>query len=147
MIDASAFADAFTPLDAAALVVLFGGWARIEHLVRPRPGAKPSTGELMAGWRARWMREAARRENRIVDSQLLASLRGGVALFISGSLLALGGAVALIGRTDQVASVAVDLAGAETAPSAVWTLKLLLVIALLAVAFLHFVWSHRIFGY
>ncbi|MGF1660213.1 MAG: DUF599 domain-containing protein [Rubrimonas sp.] len=147
MIDAPALFDAFGPLDLAALALLFGGWARMEALVRPKPGKTPATAEIMARWRARWFAQTALRENRIMDAQLVGSLRSGVAFFISGALLALGGAIALIGQADRVASVAVDLAGAETAPSAIWTLKLLLVIAVLAVAFLHFVWSHRIFGY
>lgn len=138
---------AFGPGDAAALALLFGSWARIEWLLKPRPGAKPSTGELMAGWRSRWFEEAAARDNRIFDGQLLTSLRSGVALFVSGALIALGGAIALIGRADQVATVATDLAMEATAPRAVWTVKLLLVIAVLAAAFLHFVWSHRVFGY
>ena len=147
MLDAVALSDAFGPLDAAAFALFFGGWALMERLVKPRPGKKPATGEIMAGWRARWFEQAAGRDNRIMDAQLVVSLRGGVAFFISGALIALGGAIALIGQADRVASVATDLAGAETAPRAVWTLKLLVVIAVLAVAFLHFVWSHRIFGY
>lgn len=147
MFDAVALSDAFSPFDLGAVGLLFGGWALIERLVRPRPGKKPATAEIMARWRARWFEQTAGRDNRIMDAQLVASLRGGAAFFISGSLLALGGAIALIGQADRVASVAVDLAGADTAPRAVWTLKLLLVIAVLSVAFLHFVWSHRIFGY
>ncbi len=142
----AAFSAAFGPADAAALAVYAGCWLRIEWLVRPRPGARPSTGEIMAGWRARWFEAAADRDNRILDGQIVASLRQGVALFISGALIALGGAVALTGNAERVASIASDIAG-EQAPAAAWTLKMLLVIAALAAAFLHFVWSHRIFGY
>ena len=141
-----ALAGAFGAADLAAVALFLALWALIERLVRPARGPARSTGEIMASWRMRWFEAAADREVRIMDSQIVASLRGGVALFISGSLIALGGAIALIGRADQVATIAADLAGAE-APRAAWTLKLLLVIATLAAAFLQFVWSHRVFGY
>jgi uncharacterized membrane protein len=137
---------AFGAADFAALALYGGCWARIEWLVRPGGGARQSTGELMARWRMRWFEAAATRDPRILDGQLLASLRSGVALFVSGSLIALGGAIALIGEADRLASIATDLAG-EAGASAAWRLKLIFVAAVLAAAFLHFVWSHRIFGY
>ena len=143
----SGFAAAFHAADVAALALFVALWARIEAMLRPGRDRPPSTGELMAEWRLRWMATAAGRDNRIVDGQLIAALRGGVALMLSSSLIALGGAIALIGRADQVASVAADLAGEATAPRGAWTAKLLLVIAVLAAAFLHFVWSHRQFGH
>jgi uncharacterized membrane protein len=142
----AALSAAFSPADLAALAVYAGCWARIEWLVKPQAGRPRSTGEIIAEWRGRWFEAAAERDNRIMDAQLVASLRSGVALFVSGSLIALGGAIALIGEADQVATIASDLAG-EAAPRGAWTIKMLLVIAVLAVAFLHFVWSHRIFGY
>jgi uncharacterized membrane protein len=142
----AALAAAFGHDDLAALALYAGAWARIEWLVRPRPGRPRSTGEIMAEWRGRWLENAADRDNRIMDAQLVASLRSGVALFVSGSLIGLGGAIALIGEADRVATIATDLAG-ESAPTGAWTVKMLLVIAVLATAFLHFVWSHRIFGY
>jgi uncharacterized membrane protein len=101
----------------------------------------------MARWRHAWFEAVAQRDNPILDGQLLASMRSGTALYVSGSLIALGGAIAMIGQADQVASVATDLAAGAAAPRQAWTLKLLLMIAVLAAAFLHFVWAHRVFGY
>jgi uncharacterized membrane protein len=147
MVTMTALRQAFTAADVAALVFFALCWLSIELLLRPRKGAPRSTGEIMARWRMRWFQRAAERDNRIMDAQLVASLRAGVALYVSGSLIALGGAAAMLGQADQVASVAGDIAGAMEAPRRAWTVKLLLVIAVLASAFLHFVWSHRVFGY
>jgi uncharacterized membrane protein len=146
MLTDTGLAALFTPGDFAALGFYAASWALIEMLVRPRKGPAVSTGEIMARWRHAWFEAVARRENRILDGQLLASMRSGTALYVSGSLIALGGAAAMVGQADQVASVATDLAGAA-APRQAWTLKLLLVIVVLAAAFLHFVWAHRVFGY
>lgn len=140
-------AEAFGAADAAAVAFYFACWGLIEGLVRPRAGPARATGEMMAQWRRRWFEACADRENRIMDAQLVASLREGVALYVSGSLIALGGAVAMLGQADQVASVAEDIAGGLSRPRAAWSMKLLLVILVTALAFLFFVWSHRVFGY
>ena len=140
---------AFTVRDAAALAALIGALLAVEVLLHPRVLGPRSAGEMMSRWRERWFLEAARRENRnrILDTNLLNGLRAAIAFYISGALLALGGAIAFIGQTDQLAMVAQDLAVIEQANRAKWIVKLLVVVALLIVAFLEFVWAHRIFGY
>jgi uncharacterized membrane protein len=147
MFTQTGLAALFAPADLAALALYAASWGLIELLVRPRKGPAVSTGEIMARWRHAWFEAVAQRDNRILDGQLLASMRSGTALYVSGSLIALGGAIAMIGQADQVASVATDLAAGAAAPRQAWTLKLLLMIAVLAAAFLHFVWAHRVFGY
>lgn len=138
---------AFTPLDAAAVALLASSWAAIETALHPRVLGPRSAGELMARWRERWFAVVASRDNRIVDGGLLNGLRTAIAFYISGALLALGGAVAFIGQTDQLAMVAQDLSGEGGAPRVGWIVKMLVVVAILVAAFLEFVWAHRIFGY
>tara|TARA_X000000950_G_scaffold227343_1_gene274453 strand:- start:240 stop:824 length:585 start_codon:yes stop_codon:yes gene_type:complete len=100
----------------------------------------------MANFRREWMREMVTRSPRIFDSQVIASLRQATAFFASATMLALGGGLALVGDTDQLAGVAQDLA-LEKTPDFVWEIKILLVLVMLTNAFLSFVWSHRLFGY
>jgi uncharacterized membrane protein len=61
-------------------------------------------------------------------------------------LLAIGGALALIGNADQVRGVASDFALTE-APLFVWEVKIILILVFTTNAFLKFVWSNRLFGY
>jgi len=136
----------FNPLDAAAVGFLVLGWVwigwRIEH-----PGSsRPSVSQLMARYRREWMVEMLTRQPRIFDSSILATLRQGTSFFASACMIAIGGGLALMGNTERLTGVAADLA-LEQAPAVVWELKILLVILLLANAFLKFVWSHRLFGY
>ncbi len=140
---------AFSVRDAAALGLFAVAWLAVEVVLHPGVLGARSAGELMCRWRERWFLEAARRDNRnrILDSNLLNGLRAAIAFYISGALLALGGAIAFIGQTDQLAMVAQDLAVSEQTGRAKWIIKLLVVVALLIVAFLEFVWAHRIFGY
>jgi uncharacterized membrane protein len=61
-------------------------------------------------------------------------------------MIAIGGGLALLGNTEQLAGVASDLA-IGSAPALVWEIKILVVILFLANAFLKYVWAHRLFGY
>ncbi len=86
------------------------------------------------------------RDNRIFDAQIMGTMRQGTSFFASTSVLAIGGILALIGNTDRLRNVAQEFA-ATTAPEFVWQLKLILVGFFLTLAFLKFVWAHRLFGY
>jgi uncharacterized membrane protein len=61
-------------------------------------------------------------------------------------MIAIGGGLALIGNTEQLAGLAADLTLGMT-PAIVWEIKMMVVLFLLANAFLKFVWAHRLFGY
>ena len=136
----------FTPLDYAALGLLFACWLgigwRVEH-----PGRKHlSTSVLMADYRREWMKQMVTRDPRIFDAQVLASLREGTAFFASTSVIAIGGTLALIGNAEKLGGVASEITLMDH-PAVVWELKLLVVTLLLTNAFLKFVWSNRLFGY
>lgn len=86
------------------------------------------------------------RDVRIFDAQTIGTLRQGTSFFASTCVIAIGGALALIGNAEQVAGVAADLTAAQD-PAIVWELKLLVIVVFLTNAFLKFVWSNRLFGY
>lgn len=136
----------FSPLDFAALAVLAIAWAwigwRIEH---PSP-SRPSVSILVAGFRRDWMYHMVTREPRVFDAQLIGNLRQATTFFASTSMIAIGGGIALIGNTDQLAGLANELTLSK-APNIVWEIKILLVLLFLSNAFLKYVWAHRLFGY
>jgi len=88
LMDRLAALSALDALAVLALVAAFGGisW-RIEH---PKP-SNPSVSWMMAAYRRAWMLEMVKREPRIFDSQIMASLRQGTAFFASTALIAIGG--------------------------------------------------------
>ena len=131
----------FIALGLLALAWFWIGW-RIEN---PRPD-QPSVSNLMADFRREWMAQMVARSPRIFDSQVIASLRQAAAFFASAAMIALGGGLALVGNTEQLAGVAQDLTLAST-PVFVFEIKILASLAFLTNAFLVFVWSHRLFGY
>ncbi|SFR45410.1 Uncharacterized membrane protein [Yoonia tamlensis] len=129
---------------AAAFIML--AWLVIGTLIE-RPGSKrPSVTVLMSAHRREWMKVFVTRSPRIFDSQILASLRQSTSFFASTCLLAMGGVLALIGNTDPLRGVALEVTDVPL-PVVVWQLKLGLVVLFLANAFLKFVWANRVFGY
>ncbi len=136
----------FSVLDALALGLLLISWFVFEWLVERTTARRLSVSVLMAQYRRDWLNEFVIRENRIFDANILGNLRQSTNFFASASMIAIGGALALIGNPERLLGVAQDLSlGSE--PTVVWEIKLLFVVLFLANAFLKFVWSHRLFGY
>ena len=135
----------FTFIDTVAYLLLVAAWLATGVVAEYPPGFRPSVSHLMKDYRRRWMVEFLTREPRIFDISLIDSLRQGTAFFVSGSMIAIGGGIALIGNATTLQGLARDLTiGAETAQLRI---KLIVVVALMANALLKFVWSHRLFGY
>lgn len=135
----------FTGLDTAAFLLLVAAWLSTGFIAEYPPRWRPSVTHLMKDYRRRWMVEFLTREPRIFDISLIDSLRQGTAFFVSGSMIAIGGGVALIGNTATLQGLAHDLTlGAENTQLRI---KLIVVVAMMANALLKFVWSHRLFGY
>ncbi len=134
------------PIDWAALGLLLVSSAGIGWLIESPRVSRISVTRLMSEYQREWMRQLTKRNNRIMDAQVLVSLRQGASYFASTSLIALGALLALIGNPQPLAGVAEGLAHVAT-PAQLLQAKLLLVVLFLANAFLKFVWAHRVFGY
>ncbi|MFU8779194.1 MAG: DUF599 domain-containing protein [Roseovarius sp.] len=136
----------FSTLDALALGGLVLAWLGLGLLIENPPRARPSVTKLMAQYRREWMVQMVARDARIFDAQLLGSLRQGTAFFASATLIAIGGALAMLGDLERVMGIADDLTP-DIVPVIVWEVKILLILIFLTNAFLKFVWSNRLFGY
>ncbi|EYD77316.1 hypothetical protein Rumeso_01023 [Rubellimicrobium mesophilum DSM 19309] len=138
--------SALDPADVAALALLVLAWLGIGWVTEHPPRGRPSVTVMMAGVRREWMREFVRRDNRIFDAQIMASLRQGTAFFASTAILAVGGILALIGNVEPLTGFAQEI-GQREAPALLWQVRLIPSALLLTHAFLKFVWSNRVFGY
>lgn len=136
----------FSPLDFAAVALLFGLWFAIGWRIEHPSAKRASVSVLMAGYRREWMRQMITRSPRIYDAAILGSLRQGTAFFASASMISIGGVLALVGNTEQLIGIADDLTLGRD-PAIVWELKLMVTLFFVTNAFLKFVWSNRLFGY
>ena len=138
--------SSFSALDLVALTLLFAGWLGAGWLVEHPPHNWPSVSVLMRDYRREWMRHFVTRNPRLFDANILASLREGTAFFASACLIAIGGGLAMIGKTDQIAGVARQF-DIQHVPALIWEIKIVVVLFFVANALLRFIWAHRLFGY
>lgn len=137
--------SALSAIDVISVTFMATAFFVIGWLVEHPPASRPSMSGLMAEYRRAWMREFVVRQQKIFDGTVITSLRQATSFFISGTMIAMGGGVALIGNSEKLVLVAEDLTLA--ADAAVIELKVIVVLLFVANAFLKFVWSHRLFGY
>jgi uncharacterized membrane protein len=115
----------------------------LEHTAYGRRGLSAR----MNVYREVWVRNMLRREARMVDMQIMASLQNGTAFFASTSLLAIGGALALIRSTNDALAVLSALPVNLTPTAALWETKCVGLILIFIYAFFKFAWSYRLFNY
>src|ERR1700738_1391874 len=98
-------------------------------------------------YREVWVRRMLDRDARMVDMQIMASLQNGTAFFASTSLLAVGGALALLRSTSEALAVLGALPINLSPSPALWEIKCVGLILIFIYAFFKFAWSYRLFNY
>ena len=83
-----------TPVDIAAILWFFGLWIGYGRIVDSERLRHKSVMGVIQEHRIRWMREMLNRDMRMVDTMILNHLQGGIGLFASTSILAVGWHVA-----------------------------------------------------
>ena len=108
---------------------------------------RDSLSARMHVYREVWVRRMLERETRMVDTQIMASLQNGTAFFASTSLLAVGGALALLRSTNEALAVLGALPVDLTPAPALWEIKCVGLILIFVYAFFKFAWAYRLFNY
>src|SRR6478609_6456893 len=108
---------------------------------------RDSLSALMNVYREVWVRRMLDREARMVDMQIMGALQNGTAFFASTSLIAVGGALALLRATNEALVVLGALPINLTPSPALWEIKCVGLILIFVYAFFKFAWSYRLFNY
>lgn len=137
----------FEPLDLFGVGVFVVSWIGYHLVVESPAGARRSLNGRMDRRRVEWMLEMTAREVRIVDTTIMASLQNGAAFFASTSLIAIGGALALLQSTDAAIRVFADLPFTMATLPAEFEVKAIGLAVIFAYAFFKFAWSYRLFNY
>ncbi len=135
----------FSTLDAIALAIFAFAWGAY-HFSIERQG-RMSLNHLMNGYRLKWMLEMADRDQRMVDSSIMATLQNGTAFFASTSLLAMGGTITVLRSTDDVQRIFSDLPLGLVASRGLWEMKVIGLLLIFGYAFFKFSWAYRLFNY
>lgn len=137
----------FTIIDYGALAFFLASWLGYHAAVEISPAGQRSLNKVMDQYRHRWMEQMVVRENRIVDTTILASLMNGTAFFASTSLIAIGGVLALLRSIDTVLPIFAELPFGQSATALGWELKVMGLAVIFVYAFFKFAWSYRLFNY
>ena len=137
----------FSNLDVIALAFFAISWVGYHYAVELGPHAARTLNMRMNLRRARWINEAAGREVRIVDTQVMGGLQNGTAFFASTSLIAIGGTLTLLNSTERVVAIFSDLPFVPVTLRSVWEMKVIGLTGVFGYAFFKFAWAYRLFNY
>src|SRR3546814_20170123 len=101
----------------------------------------------MARRRAEWMTQMVGRENRIVDIQIVNSLKRNATFFASTSVLILAGLITLLGSTQKAIDLVTDLPIAKTTSRQLWEIRVMIMGMVFVYTFFKFGWALRQLAY
>ena len=138
---------AASPVDIVAVLWFVGAWTAYSLVINHFADSGRSLSSAMDRQRRRWMRTMARRDLRMIDTGIMSGLQNGTAFFASTSLIAIGGAFALLNATDHVYDVMRDLSLSSASPRGLFEVKAVGLILIFGFAFFEFGWAYRLFNY
>src|ERR1700740_3687171 len=106
-------------VDMLAIGFFILEWSAYALTLEHTAYGRNSLSARMHVYREVWVRRMLDREARMVDMQIMASLQNGTAFFASTSLLAVGGALALLRSTNEALAVLKTLP-IDISPPALW---------------------------
>lgn len=139
--------NVFTSTDLFALALFVAAWIGYAVTIELTPYGRRALNARMDHYRAVWVRRMLERDMRMVDMQIVASLANGTAFFASTSLIAIGGALTLLGSTEQILSLMAALPPGIQTTRAQWEAKVIGLAVIFIYAFFKFAWSYRLFNY
>jgi uncharacterized membrane protein len=134
-------------VDVAAVGFFILEWTVYAVTLENSAYGRDSLSARMHGYREIWIRRMLDRQTRMVDMQIMASLQNGTAFFASTSLLAVGGALALLRATNDALVVLSKLPIDLSPAPALWEIKCVGLILIFVYAFFKFAWAYRLFNY
>jgi uncharacterized membrane protein len=134
-------------VDFAAVGFFIIEWTVYAYTLEHTDYGRDSLSARMHVYRERWVRNLLHREARMVDMQIMASLQNGTAFFASTSLIAVGGALALLRATNDALAVLSALPVNLSPSPALWEVKCVGLILIFIYTFFKFAWAYRLFNY
>ncbi|MBW0152004.1 MAG: DUF599 family protein [Phenylobacterium sp.] len=136
-----------SPLDTVALAIFAVAWLAYEPLVKAALGRRHMINLDMAVIRSGWMRAMARRESRLMDSQLLGHTINSASFFASSNLILIAGAAGVLFGGESAFRSASSLIVIETSTRLLFEVQVALVLVTLARGLLDFIWAIRQLNY
>ncbi len=137
----------FTPLDAAAALWFVLCWAGYAAVVDYSPLGKYSVVAEMDKMRRAWIAQCVRRDNRMVDVNILRNLQRSVQFYATTTIFVLAGLVAVLGAADKAVAMLSDVDFAAPMGRPALEAKVIALMTLFVYAFFKFSWSIRLYNF
>ena len=137
----------FSQLDYLAVGGFVALWVGYTYFAEHSRAADGNLIRGMAERRKEWMLAMLRRDNRMVDIQVVNALLRSGRFFASTAILIVAGLLAVLGATEKAIALVMDLPFTVSTSREVWEAKVLFMILVFIYAFFKFVWSMRQYNY
>jgi uncharacterized membrane protein len=121
----------------------FGYSVFVDNLVHSSHGLSAR----MHLYRIQWMTSVLKRENRVVDINIVSSLSQSISFFASTSILIIAGFLAILSSTETAMDIIRELPFASQPTVMIWYTKIGLMVSLFVYAFFKYTWSLRQLNY
>lgn len=134
-------------IDLIALCWFLFCWIGYSLIVDNYIKSTHSLSSRMYLYRLQWMTMVLKRENRVVDVNILNAISQSNSFFASTSILIIAGFLALLSSTDTALDIIRDLPFATQPTITIWYLKIGLMVTLFVYAFFKYTWALRQINY
>lgn len=134
-------------LDIVALAWFLFCWFGYSVIVDNLVHSSHGLSARMHLYRIQWMTAALRRENKVVDINIVNSLSQSISFFASTSILIIAGFLAILSSTETALDIIRELPFASQPTVMIWYTKIGLMVALFVYAFFKYTWSLRQLNY
>ncbi len=137
----------FSNLDLFALAFFIVTWMGYAALLELTEHGRNGLNSRMHDYRGGWMQQMLKRDMRMVDAQIMASLQNGTAFFASTSLIAIGGTLTVLRSTEDLATIVSTLPFGFPTTRMQWEIKTIGLATIFVYAFFKFAWAYRLYNY
>jgi uncharacterized membrane protein len=137
----------FTLPDLLAIGFFCVCWLGYSFVLEWTAHGRTGLNARMHDYRDGWMQQMLRRDMRMVDAQIMASLQNGTAFFASTSLIAVGGTLTILRSTDDLITIVSSLPIGVQTTRMLWEIKVIGLAVIFVYAFFKFAWSYRLYNY
>ncbi|GAA5134367.1 DUF599 domain-containing protein [Thalassotalea piscium] len=133
--------------DLFALIVFVFSWTGYTWFAKKRAKTDDCIARCLHQHRIHWMYETMERDLRMVEAGLLANLERNIAFFASTTLLVLAGVLTLFSQVDRLEQVLATIPFTAYPDHGIIQVKLGVLVVIFVMAFFHFTWSMRQYGF
>ena len=134
-------------LNAISLIWFIVLWSSYIFFTSRKNSSRLSLQQQMDKWREAWAFSLLKRQNRIMDSQVINALIRKETFFASTTILILASSIALMGLRDKANILAEEISFIPHSSAAIWEVKVSLLAVIFMYSFFKFSWSIRQHSY